>query len=183
MNAMRGRSTVCPAAQDSHKRAWREGRYHSVLDVFMKRSSINCLVCAVSLSCCGLVLIGCRSPAEYRERPMRWPMRSSRTSQQEALGKTEPLRIERPSDILRRRLIEAQGLPVSSEASLGTDQLKPIPHWPEEDYPRAISSPDANIPIEPNQPLQDLADRCPPDRGPQQPGLPDPARKTCFVSR
>lgn len=74
--------------------------------------------------------------------------------QKEALGKTEPLEIERPSDILRRRLIEAQNLPVSSAASLGTDALKPIPHAPKDNYPPEAYSPDANIPIEPNQALE-----------------------------
>jgi outer membrane protein TolC len=74
--------------------------------------------------------------------------------QQEALGKTEPFSIERPSDTLRRRLIEEQGLPISSEASLGTDKLKPVAHWPDESYPPEASSPDANIPVEPNRPLK-----------------------------
>lgn len=74
--------------------------------------------------------------------------------QQEALGKTEPFSIERPSDTLRRRLIEEQGLPISSEASLGTDKLKPVAHWPDESYPPEASSADANIPVEPNRPLK-----------------------------
>jgi hypothetical protein len=74
--------------------------------------------------------------------------------QQEATGKTEPLEVERPSDILRRRLIETQNLPVSSTASLGTDQLKPIPHWPKDSYPSELHSADANIPIDPNTELK-----------------------------
>ena len=69
----------------------------------------------------------------------------------EAVGTMTPVRIERPSDILRRRLIEQQMLPVSSTASHGTDRLAPIPHWPDEAYPYEAHSPDANIPIEPNQ--------------------------------
>lgn len=120
----------------------------------MKRSSISCLVYVVSLSCCGLVLTSCRSPAEYRERADEVAYDIVENKQQEALGKTEPLRIERPSDILRRRLIEVQNLAISSEASLGTDELPLIPHWPDEGYLVGISSPDANIPIEPNRPLR-----------------------------
>lgn len=120
----------------------------------MKPSSVSCLVCVVSLSCCGLLLTSCRSPAEYRERADEAAYEIIEDKQQEALGKTEPLRIERPSDILRRRLIEAQNLPVSSEASLGTDALTPVPFWPEEAYPAAVSSVDANTPIEPNKPLK-----------------------------
>jgi outer membrane protein TolC len=74
--------------------------------------------------------------------------------QKEAVGKTEPLEVERPSDILRRRLIEEQNLPVSGAASLGTDALKPIPHAPKDNYPPESHSPDANIPVEPNRLLQ-----------------------------
>jgi outer membrane protein TolC len=74
--------------------------------------------------------------------------------QKEALDKTEPFGIERPSDILRRRLLDEQDLLYSSEASLGTDKLSPIPHWPEKNYPPASNSADANIPIEPNRPLK-----------------------------
>lgn len=101
-----------------------------------------------------LALCGCRTPAQYRENADRTAREIIAEKQQEALGKTEELRIERPKDILRRRLLEEQGLPYFSEASLGTDKLEPIEHWPEADYPRASSSPDAEIPIEPNQPLQ-----------------------------
>ncbi len=120
----------------------------------MKPSSVSYLVCVVSLSCCGLLLTSCRSPSEYREKADKAAYDIVEDKQQEALGKTEPLRIERPSDILRRRLIETQNLPVSGEASLGTDALTPVPFWPEDAYPPAITSVDANIPIEPNRPLR-----------------------------
>jgi len=111
--------------------------------------------CAAIFALCGsLILSGCRSPEEYRERADRTAREIIEAKQQEALGKTEPLSIDRPKDILRRRLLEEQGLPYSSEASLGTDKLEPIEHWPEADYPRAESSPDAEISVEPNQPLK-----------------------------
>ncbi len=102
----------------------------------------------------GLALSGCKSPAEYREKADDVAYDIIENKQQEALGETEPFRIERPSDILRRRLIEEQGLPISSGASLGTDELEPVAHWPDEDYPEASSSPDANIPVEPNRPVR-----------------------------
>lgn len=47
-----------------------------------------------------------------------------------------------------------QQLLYSSEASLGTDQLDRIEYWPKDEYPQAGSSPDANIPIDPNNPLK-----------------------------
>ena len=106
------------------------------------------------LFCMALALCGCRTPAEYRQEADKTARQIIAEKQQEALGKTEPLSIKRPKDILRRRLLEEQDLQYSSEASLGTDRLDPIEHWPEADYPRAESSPDAEIPIEPNQPLK-----------------------------
>jgi len=97
---------------------------------------------------------GCQRPAAYRHKADEVAGDIISQKQQEALGKTEPFGIERPSDILRRRLLDEQDLLHSSEASLGTDKLQSIPHWPEEDYPPTASSPDANIPIEPNQLLK-----------------------------
>lgn len=101
-----------------------------------------------------MILSGCRSPAEYREKADKAAYDIIEQKQQEALGKTDPIVIERPSDILRRRLIEAQALPVSGEASLGTDALTQIPYWPDGSYPPQVSSLDANIPIEPNRPVR-----------------------------
>ncbi len=75
--------------------------------------------------------------------------------QKEALGRTEPLDVERPSDILRRRLLEGQNLAHAGQASLGTDQLEPVEHWPEKDYPRVVSSDDEpNIPVDANKPVK-----------------------------
>ncbi len=101
-----------------------------------------------------LVLVGCKTPKQYRGKADEVTDKIIDQKQKEALGHTEPLIVERPSDILRRRLLEEQGLPYSSPASLGTDQLEPIPHWPKDDYPPTIPSPDANIPVEPNNPLK-----------------------------
>lgn len=104
--------------------------------------------------CVALALCGCRTPAEHREKADKAADKIIEQKQQEALGKTEPFTIERPSDILRRRLIEEQGLQISGEASLGTDKLTPIKYWPDDTYPPESSSPDVNIPIEPNQPVR-----------------------------
>ncbi len=60
--------------------------------------------------------------------------------QKQLFGKAEGLSIERPSDILRRRLMIEQDLPYSSNASLGTDKLEMIAHWPEKDYPSGETS-------------------------------------------
>jgi outer membrane protein TolC len=102
-----------------------------------------------------LVLTGCRSPSEYRTEADRVVSDIITEKQKEALGRTEPFDIERPSDILRRRLLEGQNLAYAGQASLGADQLKPVKHWPEEDYPRVVSSDDdSNIPIDPNETIK-----------------------------
>jgi len=116
--------------------------------------SNGCFVSVILLACVALALCGCRTPTKHREKADEVAYNIIEKKQQEAVGKTEPFSIERPSDTLRRRLIEEQGLPISSEASLGTDKLKPVAHWPEESYPPDGSSPDANIPVEPNRPLK-----------------------------
>jgi len=102
-----------------------------------------------------LVPLGCRSPVEHRSEADKVTAEIITAKQKEALGKTEPFSIERPSDILRRRLLEQQNLAISSEASLGTDQLKPVEHWPDPDYLQAKSSGSSeDLPIEPNKPVK-----------------------------
>lgn len=109
---------------------------------------------AVLLLCAGVGLVGCRSPQQHREKADEVAAEIVTQKQQEALGKTEPFSIERPSDILRRRLLDEQDLPYADEASLGVDRLTPIPHWPKGDYRPESSSPDADIVVEPNEPLK-----------------------------
>ena len=107
---------------------------------------------------CTAVVLGiagaCKSPAQHEARADKVAADIILQKQQEALGRTEPFSIERPSDILRRRLLEEQGLVYASEASLGTDKLQRIPHWPQEANTPAALSTDADMQIEPNQPLK-----------------------------
>ncbi len=103
----------------------------------------------LALTC---IFAGCKTPTEHRNEADETAYSVVRDKQQEALGKTEDFSIERPSTIFRRRLLEGQDLPYASKASLGTDRLKPIEHWPEETYPQAASTgPKLNIPIDPNR--------------------------------
>ncbi len=99
-------------------------------------------------------IIGGCSPEHYRAKADKVASNIVTQKQKEALGRTEPLSLERPSDILRRRLLDEQNLLYSSDASLGTDKLQPIPHWPEKDYPPSSTSSDANIPVELNKSLK-----------------------------
>ncbi|MGB8225623.1 MAG: TolC family protein, partial [Sedimentisphaerales bacterium] len=84
---------------------------------------------------CGLILQAGCSPGQYHKDMDKTAAKIISQKQLEATGKTSPFSIERPSDILRRRLLSDQNLPISTPASLGTDNLKKIKHWPEKDYP------------------------------------------------
>lgn len=85
---------------------------------------------------------GCRSPSQHRLEADKMAEDIIQETQKRTLGNAEEFSIERPSDILRRRLLAEQDLPYSSQASLGTDELKTIEHWPEDDYPEAQSLPE-----------------------------------------
>jgi outer membrane protein TolC len=82
--------------------------------------------------------MGCQSPSEYRQEADEIASETVREKMQ-AVGRAGQFNIERPSNILRRRLLTVQKLPYAGPASLGTDQLEPIEHWPEADYPRESS--------------------------------------------
>lgn len=83
----------------------------------------------------GVALVGCKSPEQHRRQADEVGAAIVAQKQTEAIGRTEPFSIERPTNTLRRRLIEKQDLLYSSRAALGTDMLERIEHWPEENYP------------------------------------------------
>lgn len=93
---------------------------------------------------------GCKTPSDYRKQADEISYKIIEEKQLDALGRTEPFTVERPSDLFRRRLIEIQALPVSSPASLGTDRLEPIAHWPEKEYP-FVPEKRQFVPSDPNQ--------------------------------
>jgi len=91
-----------------------------------------------------LFQFGCRSATNYRVNADKAALKIIREKQKQALGVSRTFDIERPSNILRRRLMMEQNLPYAGEASLGADQLKPIRHWPEKGYPQKKISSDPN---------------------------------------
>ena len=98
---------------------------------------------------------GCRSASEYRLEADKAAEGIIREKREQFLGQTSPFTIERPSDVLRRRLLTEQNLPYAGPSSLGTDKLEPIEHWPEKEYPNAELSLDPLVMLlEPNAPLQ-----------------------------
>jgi len=106
---------------------------------------------------CFLMLIlqaGCQSPSEHRSNADDVAYRIIEEKQRQSLGEVEEFSIERPSDILRRRLLAGQGLSYSGGASLGTDQLEPIEHWPEKGPPKTVSGADPNESIKTDEVIQ-----------------------------
>lgn len=111
--------------------------------------------CLTAVALVMLLLSGCRSPATYRTEADEVASDIIAAKQEEALGATEPFTIERPSDILRHRLLEQQNLAYSSEASFGTSKLTSIEHWPDPNYPQAASSRRlTDLVVEPNKPVK-----------------------------
>ncbi len=86
------------------------------------------------------IISGCRTPGSQRVNAEGHAYAVIAQKQGQILGGKSALSIERPSDILRRQLIERLSLPVAGPASLGTDQLSPVAHWPEPSYPKAPAS-------------------------------------------
>lgn len=97
---------------------------------------------------------GCQTPAGYRLAADKTVIDIIKEKQKQALGEAQEFTIERPGDILRRRLLVEQNLPYAGEASLGADVLKPIEHWPEKDYPQKQPSSGQSISLKPDKPLR-----------------------------
>ena len=130
----------------------------------LKRAFVSCeysavprplpVLCAATAVALLIVLTGCRTPSEHRLDADKVAADIIQQKQMQALGQTQQFSVERPSDILRRRLLLDQNLPYASQASLGTDKLKTIEHWPENDYPKAEPSLDSVLPLETDKPPQ-----------------------------
>ena len=101
-----------------------------------------------------LMPLGCQNPGQYRKQTDEMVRDVIAEKQQEALGRTERFSIERPSTILRRRLLEGQNLPHVGPASLGTDALEAIEHWPEDDYLKEQKARLIDEMLDPNTPFK-----------------------------
>jgi outer membrane protein TolC len=101
-----------------------------------------------------LIQAGCQTPADYRLKVDETASNIISEKQKQALGRASEFSIEQPSDTLRRRLLLEQNLPYANEASLGTDKLKKIEHWPEENYPREENVSDINDVVDANQTIK-----------------------------
>ncbi len=99
--------------------------------------------------------IACQSPSEYRLQADKVVKTIIQEKTSQSLGQSQELNIERPSDILRRRLLLEQDLVYATGASLGSDQLNPVEHWPESNCPPQTEPLiDTALPLEKNKPLK-----------------------------
>ena len=81
-----------------------------------------------------VLLFGC-SASRHLQDVDRAAQTILREGQQTALGRTQPLAVGPAEEQLRRRLLVEQQLPVAGRASLGSKNLQPVPHWPEDEPP------------------------------------------------
>ncbi len=80
-------------------------------------------------------LFGCQQPREYRQEMDETAYDIISDYQQKALGKEYDFTINRPSDILRHRVLIRQNLQITSNTSLGPQAMDLVEHWPEPNYP------------------------------------------------
>jgi outer membrane protein TolC len=107
----------------------------------------------ILLLCLAMIQTGCTT-AGYRISADKAAESIIKDKQEQLFGSAEDFTIERPSDILRRRLLIEQDLPRSGDGSLGSDNLEPIAHWPEKDYPKAGETSGDDIVLVPGQTLE-----------------------------
>jgi len=120
----------------------------------LRNNHLKCVRIILPILLSVLVLqTGCNSETKYRTKTDTVAGKIISEKQLQATGKASPFSIERPSDILRRRLLTDQNLPMSGPASLGSDKLKQIKHWPEKDYPIATTGGNIAEINEVNKPL------------------------------
>ena len=99
---------------------------------FLKGVTQRCVT--VTLCAAAVWAGGCMNPTEHRQKADRKAQDIIAEKHLEALGREGSIAIDRPSTILRRRLLEEQGLVVSGPASLGSDRLERVEHWPDDEY-------------------------------------------------
>lgn len=103
---------------------------------FAGRAKTRRMLLAVCLSAMLFAVCGCGVTASmYRQSADKTAGRIIEKKQSELFGSKQAFTVERPSDILRKRLLLTQALPQVGQASLGTDSLEKISFWPEKAYP------------------------------------------------
>ncbi len=100
------------------------------------------------------IVAGCQSPSRHRIKADKVAIDIIKEKQSQILGNAQEFTIERPSDILRSRLLTEQHLQYSCEASLGSDRLKAPENWPEKEYPKENVLSETLMLLDGNRPLK-----------------------------
>ncbi|SDU45301.1 TolC family protein [Desulfobacula phenolica] len=116
---------------------------------------VTFLIQGAGRSCSALILIwaavmiftGCQTTGAYRVDVDEKALDIIAEKQEQVLGMKKKFSIDRPGDMLRRQLLEHASLPVTGPASLGTDQLSPVDHWPEPGFPEFLKTGNQGFPI------------------------------------
>lgn len=122
-----------------------------------EKTSIQSILHLVSGFSAVLLLFqaGCMDPTAHRTKADKDAQDILAQKHQEALGRDGTVVIERPSTILRRRLLIEQDLPMAGPASLGSDRLVAVEHWPDAGYLEPTTeSADAFIQVPSAEPLR-----------------------------
>jgi len=101
-------------------------------------------------------LVACQ-PGGYRQQANEAAGDHIDTAQKEGLGETQPFTVDKPSNTLRRRLLNKQVLLTASPASTGTDQLDEPEHWPEDNVPSREPTEQTPVPAIENDETVDLS--------------------------
>ncbi len=100
---------------------------------------------------------GCKSPEQHRRDADQAAAKMLAAKQTDALGRTEPLDIEAPSDTLRKRLLLGQKLPTVAPASLGPYDVPRIKQWPDAEFLDPARSPKAGPVTEASPTIQAMS--------------------------
>lgn len=100
-----------------------------------------------------LMLISGCSPAHFYQQTDEKIEQIIAEKQQEALGHRTPLTLQSSADRLRRRLLIEQNLATAGPASLGSDNLAAIDHWPKQNKPRDSGQDTLSDPVHADKPL------------------------------
>ena len=94
--------------------------------------------CHVSFLCIvTAILVGCQTSGSYRTEVDLKAQHIIMEKRSQTLAKKTHFTLEKPGDTLRRKILEQASLPITGPASLGTDKLPVVAHWPEAGYPAA----------------------------------------------
>jgi outer membrane protein TolC len=115
-----------------------EGSSHLLSGKADRRTAFSRLFIIMLLSTL-LIGTGCTA-SHYRKSADKAADSIIKEKQKQLFGKAAGIKVERPSDTLRRRLMIEQDLQYASNASLGTDKLEKDSHWPEKNYPNETAA-------------------------------------------